>query len=257
MLYAEDNGGIISTNNTIITSEINYLEEASLSFRRHDYRSAIEFYEHVLETSPIIEIDYFVNLAKSYIALGDYKQAIVATRRGIRFNSVISWEIYYQQGYAFYKLGEYPNAILAVERALVVNESAYLYNYLGLMHLYSEDYPKAQENFLLSTTYSPNNATYLCNLAASYEMQRNYNDALSTYERAVSFDTEGRTHAKREVTRIRNYLTTRNLLPQESQDSNTANSINTVYDDVGIEHEEVDNAAITDTDTSITNETAQ
>lgn len=233
-LYAQD-----TSITNISSTASSYLEEADVSFRRRDYRSAIEFYEKVLEISPIIEIDYFVNLARSYIALGDYNQAIVTTRRGIRFNSVISWDIYYQQGYAFYKLNDYKNAILSIERALTIHESAYLYNFIGLMYIYSEDYSNAQERFLSAITYSPNNPTFLCNLAASYEMQRNFNEALAIYERAAQFDFENRTHARREATRIRNYLTTRNLLPIEIDDDNIGgitNSIDNVgmNDDVGI-----------------------
>ncbi len=233
-LYAQDTNKALSNTNTLVITASSYLEEADLSFRRRDYRSAIEFYEKVLDISPVVEIDYFVNLARSYIALGDYNQAIVATRRGIRFNSVISWDIYYQKGYAFYKLGDYKNAILSVERALTIHESAYLYNFIGLMYIYSEDYPNAQEKFLSAITYSPNNPTFLCNLAASYEMQRNFNEALNIYERALQFDPEGRTHARREATRIRNYLETRNSLPREVDDNNIGSITSSTNSDVGI-----------------------
>ncbi len=208
--------GVYST----IDSANKYIEDAAISFRRKDYRSAIEFYEKALEISPVIEIDYFVNLAKSYMELGDYKQAIVATRRGIRFNSVLSWDIYYQQGYAFYRLGEYRNAIISIERALTVSESGYLYNFLGLMYIYTEDYQNAQESFLSAIRYNPTNPTFLCNLAASYEMQRNFSEALNVYQRAEQFDTLNQTQASKEATRIRNYLATRTTLPKEVDDSN-------------------------------------
>ncbi len=243
VLYAENTNSVINSKNN--------LAEAASAFNRRDYRTAIEFYEKVLETSPVVNIDCFINLSKSYIALGDYKQAIVVTRRGIRFNSVISWDIYYQQGYAFYKLKDYRNAIISVERALDVNESAYLYNFLGLMYIYTEDYNNAQENFLLAITYNPRNATFLCNLAATYEMQRNFNEALQTYERAAQFDTENETHAKREANRIKNYLATRNSLPRDVADNNNFDNItsSTNTDNVGI-IEDVESISIDESNTN-------
>ena len=201
----------------------NNAKKALNAFRQKNHILAVELYEKTIKYSPILKMEYFINLSKSYIVLEQYKEAISTTRHGIRFNQVMSWDIYYQQGYAFYKLKEYNKAITPIKNAIELSqENSYLYNFLGLMYLYSKDYKNAEQNFVIATTYSPQNPVYLCNLASSYEIQTNLKNALITYEKAIYFDLENKTLAKTESTRIRNYLISKNQLPIEL---NTTNNI--------------------------------
>ncbi len=164
------------------------LSNAYRYYKAKNYKKAAELFEYEIEYSPILKIEYFENLANSYMYLKDYTNMLRAARNGIIVNRFSS-KLYFQKGYALYKLGDTNKAIDSIRYSISLKPNdAYMNNFLGLLYLYVEDYKQAESSFLKATVYSPNNVVYMVNLAATYERDKNYNSALNTYEEAYKID---------------------------------------------------------------------
>ncbi|ADG72742.1 tetratricopeptide repeat protein [Brachyspira murdochii] len=160
------------------------LSNAYRYYNAKNYKKAAELFEYEIENSPILKIEYFENLANSYMNLRDYTNMLKTARSGIIVNR-FSPKLHFQKGYALYKLGDTNKAIEAIRYSISLDPNdAYMNNFLGLLYLYVEDYKQAESSFLKATVYSPNNVVYMVNLAATYERDRNFSSALNVYEEA-------------------------------------------------------------------------
>ena len=175
------------TNDTFKYDRKN-LSNAYRYYNAKNYKKAAELFEYEIEYSPILKIEYFENLANSYMNLKDYTNMLRAARNGIIVNS-FSHKLHFQKGYALYKLGDTNKAIDSIRYSISLKPNdAYMNNFLGLLYLYVEDYKQAESSFLKATVYSPNNIVYMVNLAATYERDKNYSSALDVYESAYKLD---------------------------------------------------------------------
>ena len=170
--------------NEVFTYNRKNLSNAYRYYNAKNYKKAAELFEYEIENSPILKIEYFENLANSYMNLRDYTNMLRAARSGIIVNR-FSPKLHFQKGYALYKLGDTNKAIESIRYSITLDPNdAYMNNFLGLLYLYVEDYKQAESSFLKATVYSPNNVVYMVNLAATYERDRNFSSALNVYEEA-------------------------------------------------------------------------
>ena len=170
--------------NEVFTYNRKNLSNAYRYYNAKNYKKAAELFEYEIENSPILKIEYFENLANSYMNLRDYTNMLRAARSGIIVNR-FSPKLHFQKGYALYKLGDTNKAIESIRYSITLDPNdAYMNNFLGLLYLYIEDYKQAESSFLKATVYSPNNVVYMVNLAATYERDRNFSSALNVYEEA-------------------------------------------------------------------------
>ena len=170
--------------NEVFTYNRKNLSNAYRYYNAKNYKKAAELFEYEIENSPILKIEYFENLANSYMNLRDYTNMLRAARSGIIVNR-FSPKLHFQKGYALYKLGDTNKAIESIIYSITLDPNdAYMNNFLGLLYLYVEDYKQAESSFLKATVYSRNNVVYMVNLAATYERDRNFSSALNVYEEA-------------------------------------------------------------------------
>ncbi len=164
------------------------IDDAYRAYKNRDYINAARLFEYEIANSPVLKIEYFEVLANSYMRLGDYDSMLKTARSGIVVNRYSS-TLHFQRGYSLYKLGNTNEAILAMEKSLEFNpKSAYIHNFVGLLHLYQTNFKQAEASFIKATVYSPNNVVYIVNLGASYERQKNFIDALDLYKRAFKIN---------------------------------------------------------------------
>lgn len=174
--------------NEVFTYNRKNLSNAYRYYNAKNYKKAAELFEYEIENSPILKIEYFENLANSYMNLRDYTNMLRAARSGIIVNR-FSPKLHFQKGYALYKLGDTNKAIESIRYSITLDPNdAYMNNFLGLLYLYVEDYKQAESSFLKATVYSPNNVVYMVNLAATYERDRNFSSALNVYEEAYKIN---------------------------------------------------------------------
>ena len=222
------------TNDTFKYDRKN-LSNAYRYYNAKNYKKAAELFEYEIEYSPILKIEYFENLANSYMNLKDYTNMLRAARNGIIVNS-FSPKLHFQKGYALYKLGDTNKAIDSIRYSISLKPNdAYMNNFLGLLYLYVEDYKQAESSFLKATVYSPNNVVYMVNLAATYERDKNFISALNTYEEAYKINPNYR-GLKDSIDRNKNILArisgNTNIIVEDKPQINT-NQNNTVitYDE--------------------------
>ena len=255
------------TNDTFQYDRKN-LSNAYRYYNAKNYKKAAELFEYEIKYSPILKIEYFENLANSYMNLKDYTNMLKAARNGIIVNS-FSPKLHFQKGYALYKLGDTNKAIDSIRYSVSLKPNdAYMNNFLGLLYLYVEDYKQAESSFLKATVYSPNNVVYMVNLAATYERDKNFSSALNTYEEAYKINPNYR-GLKDSIDRNKNILarisgktnTYNEFLENKPINTNQNNTVITYDEDVEAKPIEMDimelatNTLITNniTDTFITN----
>ncbi|MBW5411404.1 hypothetical protein E6A50_13655, partial [Brachyspira hampsonii] len=230
-------------------------------YNAKNYKKAAELFEYEIEYSPILKIEYFENLANSYMNLKDYTNMLRAARSGIIVNSFSS-KLHFQKGYALYKLGDTNKAIDSIRYSISLKPNdAYMNNFLGLLYLYVEDYKQAESSFLKATVYSPNNVVYMVNLAATYERDKNFSSALNTYQEAYKINPNYR-GLKDSIDRNKNILarisgntnSISNLLEENKPiNTNQNNTIITYDEDVEVKPIEMDMIELA-TNTVMTND---
>ena len=235
--------------NEVFTYNRKNLSNAYRYYNAKNYKKAAELFEYEIENSPILKIEYFENLANSYMNLRDYTNMLRAARSGIIVNR-FSPKLHFQKGYALYKLGDTNKAIESIRYSITLDPNdAYMNNFLGLLYLYIEDYKQAESSFLKATVYSPNNVVYMVNLAATYERDRNFSSALNVYEEAYKINPNYRgvgdsiIRVKGIINRIsgKNTDTEINEIA-ENKTVSTNQNINITYDeDVEVKPIEMDN----------------
>ena len=235
--------------NEVFTYNRKNLSNAYRYYNAKNYKKAAELFEYEIENSPILKIEYFENLANSYMNLRDYTNMLRAARSGIIVNR-FSPKLHFQKGYALYKLGDTNKAIESIRYSITLDPNdAYMNNFLGLLYLYIEDYKQAESSFLKATVYSPNNVVYMVNLAATYERDRNFSSALNVYEEAYKVNPNYRglgdsiIRVKGIINRIsgKNTDTERNEIA-ENKTVSTNQNVNITYDeDVEAKPIEMDN----------------
>ena len=235
--------------NEVFTYNRKNLSNAYRYYNAKNYKKAAELFEYEIENSPILKIEYFENLANSYMNLRDYTNMLRAARSGIIVNR-FSPKLHFQKGYALYKLGDTNKAIESIRYSITLDPNdAYMNNFLGLLYLYVEDYKQAESSFLKATVYSPNNVVYMVNLAATYERDRNFSSALNVYEEAykVNPNYRGLGDSIIRVKGIINRISGKNTDTEineiaENQTVSTNQNINITYDeDVEAKPIEMDN----------------
>ncbi|PCG19628.1 tetratricopeptide repeat protein [Brachyspira sp. G79] len=237
--------------NEVFTYNRKNLSNAYRYYNAKNYKKAAELFEYEIENSPILKIEYFENLANSYMNLRDYTNMLRAARSGIIVNR-FSPKLHFQKGYALYKLGDTNKAIESIRYSISLDPNdAYMNNFLGLLYLYVEDYKQAESSFLKATVYSPNNVVYMVNLAATYERDRNFSSALNVYEEAYKINPNYRglgdsvIRVKGIINRISGKNTeTDNEINEiaENKTVSTNKNINITYDeDVEVKPIEMDN----------------
>lgn len=235
--------------NEVFTYNRKNLSNAYRYYNAKNYKKAAELFEYEIENSPILKIEYFENLANSYMNLRDYTNMLRAARSGIIVNR-FSPKLHFQKGYALYKLGDTNKAIESIRYSITLDPNdAYMNNFLGLLYLYIEDYKQAESSFLKATVYSPNNVVYMVNLAATYERDRNFSSALNVYEEAykVNPNYRGVGDSIIRVKGIINRISGKNTDTEineiaENKTVSTNQNINITYDeDVEVKPIEMDN----------------
>ncbi len=206
-LYAQNTNIAYNKNNII--SAYNF-------YKAKNYKKASELLEYEIQVSPILKVEYFEMLANSYMYLKDYENMLKTTRSGIIVNR-FSPKLYFQKGYALYKLGYTNSAIDAIRNSVALNPNdPYVNNYLGLLYLYSENYKLAEASFLRANIYSPDNVVYLMNLGATYERDKNFDNALRVYENIYSIDKNYR-NIQESIKRVKGYLGYSNYTDDNNQ----------------------------------------
>ena len=237
--------------NEVFTYNRKNLSNAYRYYNAKNYKKAAELFEYEIENSPILKIEYFENLANSYMNLRDYTNMLRAARSGIIVNR-FSPKLHFQKGYALYKLGDTNKAIESIRYSISLDPNdAYMNNFLGLLYLYVEDYKQAESSFLKATVYSPNNVVYMVNLAATYERDRNFSSALNVYEEAYKINPNyrGLGDSVIRVKGIINRISGKNIETDpeineiaENKTLSTNQNINITYDeDVEVKPIEMDN----------------
>lgn len=236
-------------SSVLITQSI---EDGYKYYYKKNYAKAIPIFENEIKNSPVLKIEYFETLADCYIELKDYTNSLRVSREGIIVNRFSS-KLFFQKGYSLYKLKDTNAAIEAIERSLYLNpQSAYMNNFLGLLYLNDENYRQAEASFLKATIYNPTSVVYIVNLAATYERDRNYIDALKTYKQAASIlpSYKGLTNS---IIRVKNILdgetnTTKEQVEidtlKEQQDSSIDNIENNDNDNENNKNENEENTLI-------------
>ena len=222
------------TNDVFIYNKKN-LSNAYRYYNAKNYKKAAELFEYEIANSPVLRIEYFENLANSYMNLKDYTNMLRAARSGIIVNR-FSAKLHFQKGYALYKLGDTNKAIESITYSVNLKPNdAYMNNFLGPLYLYIEDYKQAESSFLKATVYSPNNVVYMVNLAATYERDKNFSSALNTYEEAYKINPKYK-GLKDSVNRTRTILArmsgnTNDLIIENTVSKSTNDNSKITYDE--------------------------
>ncbi|MEI0477094.1 tetratricopeptide repeat protein [Brachyspira pulli] len=222
------------TNYVFIYNKKN-LSNAYRYYNAKNYKKAAELFEYEIANSPVLRIEYFENLANSYMNLKDYTNMLRVARSGIIVNR-FSAKLHFQKGYALYKLGDTNKAIESITYSVNLKPNdAYMNNFLGLLYLYIEDYKQAESSFLKATVYSPNNVVYMVNLAATYERDKNFSSALNTYEEAYKINPQYK-GLKDSVNRTRTILArmsgnTNDLIIENTVSKSTNDNSKITYDE--------------------------
>ncbi|MEI0566241.1 tetratricopeptide repeat protein [Brachyspira pulli] len=222
------------TNDVFIYNKKN-LSNACRYYNAKNYKKAAELFEYEIANSPVLRIEYFENLANSYMNLKDYTNMLRVARSGIIVNR-FSAKLHFQKGYALYKLGDTNKAIESITYSVNLKPNdAYMNNFLGLLYLYIEDYKQAESSFLKATVYSPNNVVYMVNLAATYERDKNFSSALNTYEEAYKINPQYK-GLKDSVNRTRTILArmsgnTNDLIIENTVSKSTNDNSKITYDE--------------------------
>ncbi|WP_107926482.1 tetratricopeptide repeat protein [Brachyspira hampsonii] len=252
---------LYSQTNDVFKYDRKNLSNAYRYYNAKNYKKAAELFEYEIEYSPILKIEYFENLANSYMNLKDYTNMLRVARSGIIVNSFSS-KLHFQKGYALYKLEDTNKAIDSIRYSISLKPNdAYMNNFLGLLYLYVEDYKQAESSFLKAIVYSPNNVVYMVNLAATYERDKNFSSALNTYQEAYKINPNYR-GLKDSIDRNKNILARisgntndiSNLLEENKPlNTNQNNTIITYDEDVEVKPIEMD-IMESSTNTVITND---
>lgn len=201
---------LLSLSFLYLHAETSNIENAYMLYRSRNYIKSAEMLEYEIKNSPVLKIEYFETLADVYMKLSNYNRMLKVANEGIMVNRYSS-KLYFQKGYAFYKLGDTNQAIASMEKSITLNPtSAYTHNFVGLLYLYEDNFKQAESYFLKATVYNPLNLLYLKNLGATYERQRNYADALQSYERSYKINPNYR-GLNESLERVRKVLSDGNI----------------------------------------------
>lgn len=170
------------------------------------YPEAAALLEKTIAESPGIRMDAYVHLLKCYSYLFDYTAMLRVSRQALRISRK-QYEVFYFKSYAHYYRGEYDAAFEEIQKAIALNsENAFLYNFLGLIHLKKNELPPAAAAFASATQRASWNPIYQNNAGDVYALQGNYQKAYEAYLKAASLDPESKTTARSNAARLAGLL---------------------------------------------------
>lgn len=153
------------------------------------YREGINTLKQAIEENQALNMDAYIYLVDAYRYLEEYQNMLLYCRRALRITQS-RYEFFYLKAVAHFNLWQNEEALKDMEKALSLRpESAYLYNYLGLIHLRLGNLKAAESAFLFASNLVPSNSIYHNNLGAAYERQKKLKEAYLSYEKAATLNS--------------------------------------------------------------------
>lgn len=166
---------------------LKYIDEASRSFSKGDYTSAIANYKASLKTHKDLK-EVYLNLANSYIATRDLANAEKILKQGIKKFPQFA-DNYQMMGVIYKNKKKYKTAINYYNKALERGpDSDAILNDIGEIYLREENYNEAFANFSKALSINPNNFNAHINLGIAYYKKGNYKKAIEEFEKTKSMD---------------------------------------------------------------------
>jgi serine/threonine protein kinase/Flp pilus assembly protein TadD len=144
---------------------------------------AIAELKRALEVSPSSD-EAYGRLGSAYLGSGRSSEGIQALKKAVEINPYY-WMNYNNLGNAYYQLGDFTNAAECYRKVIELDpNNPYAYNNLGAVLLQSGRFQEAVEPLQKSLQFSADGQAY-SNLGIAYFYLRQYDKAISTYEKAV------------------------------------------------------------------------
>ena len=162
-----------------------WLGNMYLGRREYDYaRMAYEKSVRFGATGPEI----FFKLGYTRFQLGKFRHAINAYRKSIRQGNN-TFEVYYNLANALEQFGIYDEAITQYENARARKVDSTIFYSIGNCAVMMGLYSKAIENYEIYLEARPGHTEALFGLANAYQMKKNFDRAISLYEKIIAIDS--------------------------------------------------------------------
>ena len=214
---------IESAQNISRLNSLEDLEKANEFYVRQNYVSALEYYNHALETDPnsaeaynnrgltyyhlnqntnaLSDFSKAIDLDKNFShaynnrgmilnSMGQYSQAIQDFDKALQLNPTFAFALN-NRGNAYAAIGKYQNAVQDLKSAAKISDnSAEIHNNLGNVYQATEKYSDAIKEYSKAIKLNSNYFEAFYNRSIVYYMQKKYSEALSDARRAVELNPQ-------------------------------------------------------------------
>lgn len=171
----------------------NYLESAHYSLAntflaQNLLEEAYEEFLQVIKRDPNF-VDSYFHLGVICSKLAMYDQAVAYLDQCVQKNSQFKDQAHVYSALSYASLRKFDEALDACQRALAVEPNdPEIYNILGTIYSYKEDWARAIEKFKKALDFNPHSARAGFNLALAYENNNDLENAVKYYKNAISID---------------------------------------------------------------------
>lgn len=152
---------------------------------KKDYEEALRSYESALEINKenvkaLLHVAWCNFLMQNYSKVIEYANIILSSR-------TVNSDAYYIKGRALLQFKKYTEAQECFNLAIQNDQNNSVFvNSLGITKCHLGEYTKAHAEFSKVFQANPKNAEVLLNIGMMYEINKRYEDAKSSYEKALS-----------------------------------------------------------------------
>ena len=177
-----------SAQNISRLNSLEDLEKANEFYIRQNYVSALEYYNHALETDPN-SAEAYNNRGLTYYHLNQNTNALSDFSRAIDLDKNFS-HAYNNRGMILNSMGQHSQAIPDFDQALKLNPKfAYALNNRGNAYAAIGKYQNAVQDLKSAAKISDNSAEIHNNLGNVYQATEKYSDAIKEYSKAIKLNS--------------------------------------------------------------------
>src|SRR5580704_8180257 len=145
---------------------------------------AIQAYQKAVELNPYYWVNYNA-LGNGFYQLGDYGKAAESYRRVIELDPKNPYA-YNNLGAVLVQSGKFREALEPLQKSLQFDDAGQAYSNLGIAYFYVKDYDKAISAYEKAVQLVPTSDMFAGNLAEAYDLVGQKDRAQTTFERAIS-----------------------------------------------------------------------
>ncbi|MDQ4076967.1 MAG: tetratricopeptide repeat protein [Chloroflexota bacterium] len=159
-----------------------------------EFAEAIQYAERAIAADPEYGAGYAF-LAEAYIDSQQYDAALETAHQAVEIDPDSVWA-WLNLGYVLENFGRYEEAVAAYEEAIAVKPLSYIYNSIGRIQVYNQEYDAAIKSFKEATIVDPRNPEAYAMLGRLYIGLDNPTAAEDYIEQGIEQDpTFGLNHA--------------------------------------------------------------